>query len=184
MRAHLAPGAVITLTEAEIRVAQFVGQERNALAVARGRIDLRRTPRDPVAIHVEGFGAEYAFCRLCNICPDLAFTTVKESDADCHIGALAIDVKARRLPNADLLIRRVGDVDWYALMIVDWPVFRFAGAIRAADVAPRPRTDLGYGPTYLVPQRELTGLLLPTDEQVAEFVKHAVKADEIRWHLQ
>jgi hypothetical protein len=114
----------------------------------------------------------------------LSFTP-KSGGADCYIGGQAIDVKARSA--GDLLVRpgTAGAVDWYALILVAWPTFTFAGAIRAAEVTARYRTDLGHGPTYLVPQAALGALrLVPTEEQVEAFVKHAVKAEEIRWDIR
>lgn len=177
---------VATLTEDEVRLAQFVGQERHNRARARGVYDQRRSGRDPLEIDVDGIGAELAFCRLCNVYPDLAFT-LKAGGADCRIGDLGVDVKSTRKGDPSLFVKTSQiqrAIDWYALMLVDWPRFLFVGAVRSRDVRETPPVDWGQGPFHVVPSANMGALLLPTDQQVEALVQSAVKADEIRWDIR
>jgi hypothetical protein len=180
-------GAVITLTDEEVRIAGWIGHRRTEVARLNGihRYQTRGNGRTAEEIDVDGFGAELAFCKLVNVYPDLS-PQPKSGGADCLVVGSFVDVKSRRQPFSDLLVvarpgKQTG-IDWYALMIVNWPEFRFAGAIPTLDLVKQPVVDLGYGPTYAVPQTKLGDFRLTlTPEQVEEYAAHAVKADEIRW---
>jgi len=183
-------GAIVTLSDEEVRIAAWIGRRRSEVARAAGIPDYKVRPgnRSGVEVDIDGFGAELAFCKLVNVYPDLS-PQPKSGGADCLVVGSYVDVKSRRQPNDDLLvIARPGKqtgIDWYALMIVNWPTFRFAGAIQTLDLVRQPVVDLGYGPTYAVPQNKLSDFRLTlTPEQVEEYCAHAVKADEIRWTIR
>jgi len=182
-------GAIITLSDEEVRIAAWIGRCRNAVAKANGLRDQHRGPRsgDDV-VHIDGFGAELAFCKLCNVYPDLS-PQPKSGGADCLVVGSYVDVKSTRHASGNLLVvARPGKetgIQLYALMIVDWPQFRFAGVIPAADMIKQPVVDLGYGPAYAAPQTKLADFRLTlTPEQTDAYVRNAVKAEEIRWDIR
>jgi hypothetical protein len=117
-------------------------------------------------MNLNGFGAELAFCRLCDVEFDSS-TIEKENhfnkeDAILKNGT-TVDVKNTIYPNGKLLVR-IGkeekDIDIYALVIGKFPSFKFAGWASYKDIInPELKKDLGYGPTYCLPQDNLNKIL-------------------------
>jgi len=162
-------GIVVTLTDAEQRIVRWIARQRQGANGAAGVVD--RQVAGTLSgddVHTIGFGGELAFCKLFNVYPDLD-TRPRRGGADCDRLGESIDVKTTRHPNGKLLVfaRKLELAsDCYALMIADWPAFRFVGFVRAADVF-RPEhyePDRLGGPTYVVAQ----------DDRM-------VTADQIQW---
>lgn len=148
----------IELTPHEQRIAEYIGRERHRNNEACGVADQRVGPQSSEQIHVNGFGAELAFCKLFNVYPDFEIGP-RRGSVDCWRFNEAIDVKATERPRGRLLAlprKRELAADWYALIIVAWPVFQFAGFAHARELLDDAHlTDLGHGPTYALEQTAL-----------------------------
>lgn len=114
------------------------------------------------AMNLNGFGAELAFCRLCDI-PFDSSTVEKEShfnkvDATLKNG-WTVDVKNTIYKNGKLIIRTGKEqkyVDIYALVIGKFPDFIFSGWASYEEIInPKLIEDLGWGPAYSLSQHSL-----------------------------
>lgn len=113
-------------------------------------------------MNLNGFGAELAFCKLCDI-PFDSSTIEKEShfnkvDATLKNG-LTVDVK-NTIYNSGKLIVRTGKeqkyVDIYALVIGKFPDFIFSGWSTYEEIIqPKFIENLGWGPAYSLTQSNL-----------------------------
>jgi hypothetical protein len=113
-------------------------------------------------MNLNGFGAELAFCRLCNVSFDSS-TIEKEShftkvDATLKNGK-TVDVKNTVYSSGKLIVRTGKEqkiVDLYALMIGTFPNFIFSGwASYEQIIQPKFIKDLGWGSAYTLTQNEL-----------------------------
>ena len=113
-------------------------------------------------MNLNGFGAELAFCKLCNI-PFDSSTVEKEShftkvDATLRNGK-TVDVKNTVYSSGKLIVRTGKEqkiVDLYALMIGTFPNFIFSGWETYDEIIqPKFIKDLGWGPAYTFTQSQL-----------------------------
>lgn len=145
----------ITLNDAEQRIARWVGTQRQAANDASHVPDARRADASSADVHINGFGAELAFCKLFNVYPDFDIQP-RRGGADCSRFGEAVDVKATTYQDGRLLAlphKTALAADVYALLVVAWPEFRFVGFARAAELfVPERLTNLGRGPTYAMQQ--------------------------------
>lgn len=118
-------------------------------------------------MNLNGFGAELAFCKLCNI-PFDSSTIEKEShfskvDATL-INGKTVDVKNTVYSSGQLIVRTGKEqkiVDIYALMIGTFPNFVFSGwASYEEIIQPKLIKDLGWGPAYTLAQIDLNKELI------------------------
>lgn len=137
-----------------IAAARRLSNRRNG--VANGRIG----PQDDDTTDLEGIAAEMAFCKLCNLYPDLNVSP-RSGGHDC-VGknGARIDVKATTYDSGQLLAcisKDITDADVYVLMVGRFPgPYRLAGWATADELlAVDNVTDLGHGPTYAMPQEKL-----------------------------
>jgi len=108
------------------------------------------------------FGAELAFCRLCEVEFD-ASTDQKENhfnNADATLkNGLTVDVKNTNYTNGKLLVRKGKEskfVNIYALMIGTFPLFKFSGwASYEAIIQQKTIKNLGWGDGYCLTQNNL-----------------------------
>lgn len=144
-----------TLSPADQELVDRISKERQARN-ERARVrDARIGPRDSVEYHRMGFAGELAFCRMHDIPPDLD-TTPRKGSSDCRLNGESVDVKTTDYIDGRLVVKTTKEAmasAWYALMIMDWPTFRFIGMVRAADLfKPEYLRDHGYGVTYSMDQ--------------------------------
>lgn len=120
-------------------------------------------------MNLNGFGAELAFCGLCNI-PFDSSTIEKEShftkvDA-VLLNGKTVDVKNTIYSSGKLIVRTGKEqkiVDIYALMIGTFPNFIFSGwATYEAIIQSTLIQDLGWGPAYTLTQSQLNKELIIT----------------------
>ena len=115
---------------------------------------------------LQGFGAEYAFCKINNLCPD--FTIHPRSmyddigDAQLPDGRY-VDVKATKYTNGRLVAVKWKKPDQgaelYALMIGTFPNYEFRGFMHREDLLRSERLgNLGHGEHFLAPQSDLKEL--------------------------
>ena len=107
-----------------------------------------------------GVLSEIAFCKMMNIYPDFSYH-VRKGSADCIIDGVAIDIKTTNLSNGQLLVTPKkeidGGIDLYVLMTGDRKNFTYKGWKKSKDVYNKNNLkDLGYGPTYVIKQQELS----------------------------
>ena len=117
-------------------------------------------------MNLNDFGADVAFCRLCNVNFDSS-TNKNESDysnPDAILSnGLTVDVKNTVYPNGKLIVRTGKEhkkVDLYALVTGTFPHFKFSGW-KEYDIIIDPEliVDLGWGPAYCLPQGKLNKIL-------------------------
>ena len=147
----------ITLTIPEQRLAQFLAKSRYETNRRKGTTNLKVSPETVEIIELEGISAELAFCRYINVYPDLDLTI---SDWDCVLpNGAKVDVKTTMHQNGKLLShlnKKSKQIDVFVLAIGKFPTYRFAGYALSSELLNDSRlTDLGYGPTYAIPQSEL-----------------------------
>lgn len=155
----------VVLDDAEAYIATWVGEQRQAsndrARVRDGRIDPNRSSS---ALHVHGFGGELAFCKLFNVYPDFTIGP-RRGGADCERFGQAIDVKSTEHVRGHLLAvtsKSVLAADVYALMIDNWPAFRFVGFAPAADLLrDGARKNMGHAVGYALEQNDLKAGQLP-----------------------
>jgi Family of unknown function (DUF5843) len=151
----------IVLSPFEQRIARHLAQARQSANDARGNPDTRVTPNESsVAINLEGVGAELAFCRVMNVYPYEVLCADAPVPHDAFVMGRQIDVKSTRHRAGHLIaIRKKVNApsDVYALMVGDFPAYRFAGLIAAEQLFRDERIkEFGHGkPCYAVPQSDL-----------------------------
>ena len=152
----------ITLTDDEIWLANLIAglryRSNRGSAVANHRIGKQSDEETDL----EGFCAELAFCKLFNCYPDLNVFARKGGFDVIAKNGKRIDVKCTRYPHGRLLAptnKTLGDADFYALMVGQCPTYRFAGYALASElINDGAICDMGYGPTYGLPQERLRQL--------------------------
>jgi len=158
----------VYLTDAEQRIARWIGIQRNESNLKAGVTDARiATDLSSERININGFAAEMAFGKMFNCYPDFAIQ-IQSGTPDCSLFGVMVDVKCTTCQYGKLLTAvtktDVLAVDVYALMLVDHPSettgvparYRFAGhAHRSLIIQPERIDDLGHGPTYAMEQPTL-----------------------------
>ena len=113
---------------------------------------------------LEGFSAEFAFCKLHNLFPDFSIeprsSSEDEGDA-CLSNGQTVDVKTTKYSTGRLLAAswKKASVDLYALMTGEFPNYIFRGFMQSSELLKTERLgDLGHGEGYLAEQSELSEL--------------------------
>ena len=109
---------------------------------------------------LEGIGGEIAFCKTQNVYPDLSIEPRRSEDdnGDAIVNGLRFDVKTTKHSSGHLLVVpwKKDSADVYALMVGEFPSYRFAGTMPAEELCQENRLkDFGYGPSYAASQEEL-----------------------------
>lgn len=151
-------GMVVVLNEAEQRLARYLAAKRNQVCEDRGVENRRVGPQSDMESHLEGVGAELAYCKLMNVYPDTDTDLWPDSDAITRYGD-SVDVKTTRRPNGRLvmpLFKANKQSDLYALMVGTFPKYQLVGILRAEEVFRQENVhDLGHGPCYAIGQEDL-----------------------------
>ena len=110
----------------------------------------------------DGFGAEMAFCKLCNLYPDFSIG-IRSGGHDCELGTKKIDVKQTHYPNGRLLgyiKKKVTECDINVLMIGRLPTFEYIGWVLSEDLIKKENiSNLGHGQTYALEQNQTNNSL-------------------------
>lgn len=151
----------VTLTPTEQRLAQFLGKARRQVNRDTGTVDRKIAKTDGESVDLEGIAGELAFCKACNVYPDL--TLDARPTVDCRVYGIGVDVKTTVYENGRLLVmmdKYDYPPQYYALVTGKFPgPYTVRGCVAATAVfRPDRIVDLGYGPTYAVPQEQLTPL--------------------------
>jgi hypothetical protein len=119
------------------------------------RVDPNTTSLD---MDIIGFSGELAFAKLINQFPST--DTDGPSHVDCTVCGKTVDVKTTKRDNGQLLVRPSlkGSSAELFVLLTGTPEtgYKYRGFMPASEVfQQRYLTDLGHGPTYVVPQHLL-----------------------------
>ncbi len=154
------PNNEILLNDLEYNLGVHLGYKRFEACenhkVINRKMASRKTNKEISEI---GALSEIAFCKMMNLYPDLSYHPRKGS-ADCSVNGLNIDVKVTKVDNGQLLVTPKkeidGGIDLFVLLIGLGRKFTYKGWMYARDIFnDKNMTDLGYGPTYAIPQENL-----------------------------
>jgi len=154
-------GTKVVLNNAEQRLAQYLAKARYAKNRQTNTKDMKVGPQDCETTDLEGIAAEIAFCKMCNVYPDLQLENRPMYDAVLPDGT-TVDVKATRYRSGRLLavpgkLDKCEGLESYSLVVGEFPgPYEFRGFLKREDLLrPERLTDLGHGPTYAATQEEL-----------------------------
>jgi hypothetical protein len=170
----------VTLISSEASIAKKVGEKRQVENDQVNVVSRKKGWKSEVETNIAGVSAEFAFCKLFNIFPDMTTTPrskeVDKGDAMLPNG-MTVDVKTTHLPNGTLMCpnyKADGVIfDLYALMVGEHPSFIFKGFIRGKDFfSDKYLTRIlskgsgGYNWCYKVEQKDLLTL-----EEIEELIR-------------
>lgn len=154
-------GSKINLTPHEHRICEYIGKERYKINRKSGVIDKKIGNEDNHFMDVNGFGGEFAFCKLFNIMPDflVKVTQSNKHDFDALLyNSIKVDVKTTDVLTGRLLAApwKIDEVDCYALIVGTIPEFIFKGFMSREELKKDYRLkSLGYRKGYVAEQDEL-----------------------------
>lgn len=161
-------GNSVILNNTEKKICLFVARSRTKNNVDSGIKNPRVGPREHDDEELEGFMAEFAFCKMFNLMPDfhIEFTSTSngsdKGDAILKDGR-SVDVKSTYREHGRILSRTWKKdnhgIDLYALMIGKNGTYTLKGFIKHEDLfKPENLINLGYGNSYGVTQDKLNEL--------------------------
>jgi len=148
------------------------GEQAICHVIAQGRYHAARTAHVPNAkvgdqsnelTDLNGFGAELAFCRAFNVCPDFSLQARSsilgdDLDADASVFGIPIDVKSTVLLHGRLIgaikkhpLRHCA----YVLLVGSFPRYCFRGGMLADELMQAARLGTLKRACYLAAQHEL-----------------------------
>ena len=150
---------MITLTNEEVAISEYIAKARTAYMKARKIINPGFSDyMSEYEMKAEGIAAEIAFCKFANIYPALNVGDLGQTDCILH-GGQTVDVKATKYPEGKLIAprwKKPESVDIYVLMVGEIPTFECMGWVRCWEfITPSNIIDLGKGPTYGLSQDKL-----------------------------
>lgn len=152
----------IELNEVEQRLAEFVAKKRIAANRGSNTPDEQIGTQDKLFIEINGVGGELAACKAANLYPDLTIATTGARPVhDFILDGETWDVKTTDREYGRLLVRKSkaeqGKLsEYYVLVIGAMPSYRIAGYAHKDEIVEEDNLmDLGYGPTYALPQSKL-----------------------------
>lgn len=155
-------GVWIELTAMEQKLAQAVARRRTEHDRASGATATVYGGRSHDEHELESVGGEIAFCKAFNCWPDLDTEHFGDWDAVLEDGR-TVDVKTTARQQGRLLVKdktRNGAArpSLFALMVGEFPRYRFAGWITARELLTPRRLDASLPhPAYAAKQSELFG---------------------------
>jgi hypothetical protein len=162
----------VKLDVGEQAVARLLAEQRYTSNRIGGVVNARIGCQSDAMTDLNGIGGELAFCRVVNVWPDLSINP-RHGGADCvTMRGYRVDVKTSSHEDAQLIAHRgksLGAADVYVLVVGTFPLYRIVGWAWAAELIRADRlTDLGYGLTYALPQRELRPVSVPWPGMIAD----------------
>ena len=156
--------SVISLCHSEQAICMWMARSRFSNNRKSGIVNKKVGNQSNEKTDLEGFAAEFAFCKLFNVFPDFTVNprNCDEDAGDAVLpGGLSVDIKVTKYPTGRLLAVpwKANNVELYALMIGEFPSYTFKGFMRQEDLLKEERLgNLGYGKTYIAHQYELCEL--------------------------
>jgi len=157
-------GSNITLRKHEQQICEYIGKNRYLINRKEGVQDKKIGNKDNNFMDINGFGGEFAFCKLFNIMPDflVKVTQTNKNDYDALLfNCIKVDVKTTDVLSGRLLAApwKVDEVDCYALIVGKMPNYIFKGFMLREDLKKEDRLkSLGYRKGYVAEQNELKEL--------------------------
>jgi len=146
----------VVLNDAEQRLARFIAQRRNQLCEEKGLKDSSfRESAKGETIHLEGAGAELAFCKVFNLYPELEMNW-SDKDVVLHCGITA-DIKSTKYLSGHLITplwKTEKSCDIYVLLVGAFPEYEIVGFATKEQLFSSIK-DFGRGDTFALAQREL-----------------------------
>lgn len=149
----------ITLDDGWQEVVRVVSEMRTSYNRTAGVKDQKIGPQSGKVTDLDGLGGEVAFCLLHNLCPDLCVVP-RSGGYDCvtHVGK-TVDVKTTKYRGGKLTAKLgtdITEIDLFALMVGEFPTYRWVGWAWAADLVCADTVgDLGHGPTHILTQEQI-----------------------------
>lgn len=154
----------IILTPHEHKICEYIGKERYKVNRKSGVADKKIGKEENFFMDINGFGGEFAFCKLFNIMPDflVKVTQTNKYDYDALLfNTIKVDVKTTDVLTGRLLAApwKNDEVDCYALIVGTIPEFIFKGFMTREELKKDSRLkSLGYRKGYVAEQNELKEL--------------------------
>lgn len=150
----------IILNDIEQKIVQYIARSRFEVNRKNGVKNSRKGKQSDHSTDLDGFGGEFAFCKLFNLYPDLEVkVTSQETDSgDCILKGKKIDIKTTKYKTGKLIctLWKNDEIDYYALMVGEFPSYEFKGFAKASDVKKEENIiNLGRGKLYAVEQKFL-----------------------------
>jgi hypothetical protein len=151
----------IILSPHEHKICEYIGKERYKINRKSGVTDKKIGNEDNYFMDINGFGGEFAFCKLFNIMPDflVKVTQSNKHDFDALLyNSIKVDVKTTDVLSGRLLAApwKIDEVDCYALIVGTIPKFVFKGFMSREELKKENRLkSLGYRKGYAAEQSEL-----------------------------
>jgi len=159
-RYHFTGKKMASLNRTERMIADYIGKKRYEYNRANHVAISKIGPQPHEQIELNGAGAELAFCKIHNVYPPLDIVLPAPA-YDAVLNGYRIDVKTTVYPTGRLLVevtklKYLREIDYFALMVGDFPEYWLIGYMRAKNIMVESRIkDLGRGPTFLAEQNEL-----------------------------
>ena len=148
----------ITLDVTEQEIAESLAKRRYNAARKAGVENAKIGPQSNWNTDLEGIASEFAFCKLFNLFPDLT-VGARKGGHDCMMYSYKVDVKATKYKTGRLLARtskKNEDADIYALMIGEFPTYKFVGWAWNRDLLKSDNIiNLGHGDGFALSQADL-----------------------------
>lgn len=154
----------IVLTPEEQMICEHIGIRRYNINRQKGVTDKKIGKENNYFMDINGFGGEFAFCKLFNVMPDflVKVTQTNKNDYDALLfNCIKVDVKTTDVLSGRLLAApwKVDEVDCYALIVGEMPNYIFKGFMLREDLKKEDRLkSLGYRKGYVAEQNELKEL--------------------------
>ena len=154
-------GKRIVLTHNEQRICKYIARERYEFARKHNYKNKIPKKNGYSLTDLNGYGGEFAFCKLFNLYPDLSTELHKDSVYDCTMYEdWKIDVKTTHYERGHLCvgewIKRKEGLDAFALMVGKFPQYQFKGFIsKERGTSSKYLKDKGMGLAYFIPQHDL-----------------------------
>ena len=154
-------GKVITLNKIDSVICKNIAKKRYENNRKSGIGNRKIGGQSNEFTDLNGFGAEFAFCKLFNLMPDFSIHP-RKSDADDHDCKMhdgtTVDVKTTKYKTGRLLVAKWKSTgsEVFALMIGEFPTYTFKGfCLRDDAMQKKHLKDLGHGEAYFVDQEYL-----------------------------
>ncbi len=163
----------ITLSEVEQAICRGVARSRYKNARNAGVENRKIGKQSDEETDLQGFAAEFAFCRLFNLFPDFTIhpRSMYDDEGDAKFpSGLIVDVKSTKYETGRLVAAKwkkseSNVVDAYALMTGTFPEFTFRGFMHKKEFLREERLgNLGHGEHFIAQQYELKELSEIEDE--------------------
>jgi len=124
--------SLIVLDKYQQKICEFIGKCRYNINREKNVNDKKVGDQDNHFVDVNGFGGEFAFCKLFNLMPDFTVkvTQTNKNDFDAILfNKIRVDIKTTQYSTGQLLVHKdkIAEVHCYALMVGSMPEYRFKG---------------------------------------------------------